>query len=352
MESFLAALCQGLSQRGVQCQALVAANGAGPSVRREAGVEVKRLRSFGTFRSLPLCPAAIGALRGVAADIIHLHHPNPLAEWGYLWSRPRGRLVVTYHSDIIGKQWLSRLHAPGLHRVLERADAVVATSPQYVASSPVLQQYAPKISIIPLGWAAPDYDGLKRHIPEPRGENGSAPRYFFIGRLVPYKGVAVMLEALREVPGNLWIAGTGPLAGRLQTQVRENNLQDRVEFLGDISEPEKYSRLAVCDALILPSITRAEAFGMVLLEAMAMARPVVVSDLPTGVGLLVQHGLNGLRFQPGSAPALAAALQRLQEDPGGARQMGEAGRRLVLEHYTVEKMVDKYLQLYQRLQNY
>jgi glycosyltransferase involved in cell wall biosynthesis len=352
MESFLAALCQGLCQKGVQCQVLAATESGATSVQQEGGVEVHRLRSFGTFQSLPLCPAAIGALHGSVADIIHLHHPNPLGDWAYLLSRPRGRLVVTYHSDIIGKEWLSRLHAPLPHRVLDRADAIVASSPQYVASSSVLKKYEHKVSIIPLGVAAQDYDALNRNVPKQRDRNGAAPQYLFIGRLVPYKGVPVLLDALRNVPGNLWIAGAGPLEGQLKRQVRQNNLQDRVEFLGDIGEPEKYSLLAACDALILPSLTRAEAFGMVLLEAMAMGKPVVVSDLPTGVRLLVRHGHNGLKFQPGSASALAAALRYFIEDPAKAREMGEAGRKLVLEHYTVEKMVDKYLELYRRLQNH
>ena len=345
MESFLAALCRGLVERGVECEAIVAADGDHPSVDVDAGVRVRRLRSLGTFRSMPVCPVALRALRGLRADIINLHHPNPMADISYLLSRPQAHLVVTYHSDIISQSWLRLLHAPLLHKILAKADAIVATSEHYVDSSPVLQRYRRKIRIIPLGFDPPAFEMGEFWDNPKRNE----PRYLFVGRLVPYKGVLVMLEALRYVPGNLWIAGTGPLEGRLRTLVRENNLQDRVEFLGDISEREKFFRLAACDALILPSLNRAEAFGIVLLEAMAMGRPVVVSDLPTGVRLLVQDGITGFRFPPGEAQALARVLRHLADNPAQAKRLGKSGQQLVRAEYFTARMVKRYLDLYNEL---
>jgi glycosyltransferase involved in cell wall biosynthesis len=345
MESFLAGLCQGLVKKGVECEVIVARDRHDPSDHDHDGVVVRRLRSLGTLRSVPLCPAALGAWRGIQADIIHLHHPNPLAEISYLFSQPRGRLVVTYHSDIVSQPWLSKLYAPLLSSIIERAAVIVATSPQYAASSVFLQRYREKVRIIPLGCHIPDY-GTCGGAPDQRRSN---PQYFFLGRLVPYKGIPVLLEALRYLPGSLWIGGTGPLEGKLKKQVAQFNVWGRVEFLGNISEEEKFQRLAASDVVVLPSLTRAEAFGIVLLEAMAVGRPVVVSDLPTGVRMLVKDGVNGLRFPPGNARALAAAIRRLIDDPQEAARMGEAGRRLVQEQYTTEQMVDHYFQLYQEL---
>jgi rhamnosyl/mannosyltransferase len=287
----------------------------------------------------------LGILHGVQADILHLHHPNPLADISYLFSKPQGRLVITYHSDIINKQWASRLLAPLLFRVLDLADVIVATSPQYVDSSSILARYQSKIRIIPLGCEPFDYNRVRPGKIQTRAE----PQYLFLGRLVPYKGLAVLLLALRQAPGRLWIAGTGPLKETLEKHIASESLNGRVELLGDISEDEKWQRLAACDALILPSITRAEAFGIVLLEAMAVGHPVVVSDLPTGVRMIVEDGVNGYRFPPGDAKALAAILHKLAADPASAKKMGESGRKILQERFTPDLMVDRYLRLYQDL---
>jgi len=349
IETVLATLCEGLGQRGVNCEVIVASEGGTPGVARHNGVLVRRLRSFGTLCYVPLCPSALTALRCVQADIIHLHHPNPLADLSYFLNRPRGRLVVSYHSDIaVEEGWLSRLsrgHAPLLDLILSRAEVIVAASPQYAATSPVLCRFREKVRIIPYGCHLPD--ALPATLPQQGRRTG--PHYLFIGRLVPYKGVPVLLQAMTQVSGTLWIAGRGPLEGELREQAARARLGDRVEFLGKISEEEKFRRLAACDLLVLPSINRAEAFGMVILEAMAMGRPVVASDLPSGVRMLVQDGVNGVRFPPGDAGALAAVLQRLGGNPGALREMGQRGRQLFLEQYRAPRMVERYHDLYREV---
>jgi glycosyltransferase involved in cell wall biosynthesis len=348
METFLATLCKGLINEGLKCEVLVSNDGMNGYQHSDDGVLVRRMRTFGTFKSQPICPEGFVALRGVRADIIHLHHPNPLAEFGYFLCQPKGRLVVTYHSDIVNQVWLSKMYAPVLSYILDKADAIIATSWDYVASSPILPKYQKKIRVIHLACKVTADGGPKKNILE--RESRPEPQYLFVGRLVPYKGLPVLFEALQHVPGILWIVGTGPREEMLKNQVAELSLNRRVEFLGNISDQEKFQRLVSCDALILPSINRAEAFGIVLLEAMAMGRPVVVSDLPTGVRVVVKHGVNGLRFPTGDARALAATLKRLIDNPEEARRMGEAGREMV-KNYSVGQMVKNYVQLYSELCN-
>lgn len=345
MEMFLATLTQGLVARQVECEIIVSQYiGCGEEFR-EAGVAVRCLRTFGSWKSVPLSPGGLLALRNCRATIINLHHPNPLADLSYLLARPQAPLVVTYHADIVRQRHLAKLHAPLLHYVLNRAAAIVVTSPHYVDSSPVLPRYRDKIVVIPLGIDPPPPAWLENPAPKPPGE----PQYLYLGRLVPYKGVEVLLQALTQAPGRLWIAGYGPSEAKLRKQADALGLNGRVEFLGTISEPEKWRRLAACDALVLPSLTRAEAYGLVLVEAMAAGKPVVASDLPTGVRLLAQEGVNALRFPPGDALRLAAALHRLAADPEAARQLGETGRRLMQAHYTTERMIDGYHRLYREL---
>ncbi|MCL6622720.1 MAG: glycosyltransferase [Syntrophobacterales bacterium] len=345
MEIFLFTLCRGLMARRVACEVIVSQDTGTGQEYRDLGVAVRCLRSFGEFKSLPLCPGGLLALTGCHADIVHLHHPNPLADLAYLVGRPRARLVVTYHSDIVTQRGWAAVHRPLLHWILSRAAAIVATSPQYVDSSPVLSRFREKVTIIPLGIDPPPAEWLARPWPRPSGE----PVFLFLGRLVPYKGVEVLLRALTQVPGRLWVAGSGPLKESLRRLAQGLGVAHRVEYLGRVTEEEKWRRLAACDAVVLPSRTRAEAFGIVLLEAMAAGRPVVASDLPSGVRLLVQEGINGFLVPPGDDQALAAALRRIASHPEEARELGAAGRELFQRHYTADTMVANYYHLYQRL---
>ena len=343
MELMVATLCRGLVRRGVGCRVVVAADGRTAREALDQGVRVSGLRSLGTVLSTPICPAAAWALRGVQADVVNLHHPNPLADLSCALSQFDGRLVVTYHSDVVRQRRAGRLHALLLHRTLGRADAIVVTSPQYAESSVPLRPFRRKVQVIPLG--LPSVPEVRTRPPFGAGE----PRYLFVGRLVPYKGLPVLLEALRRARGRLWIIGSGPLEEALRRQAAEPGLADRVEFLGALSERAKWERLAACDALVLPSVTRAEAFGLVLLEAMAMARPIVVSDLPTGVRMLVRERVNGLRVPPGDPGALAEALEALASDPLSAQRMGRQGRRMFRQRWTADHMIERYVDLYEEL---
>ncbi len=339
---FLATLTRGLAACGVACEVIVSQDhGSGGEEYLRAGVNVRCLKTFGSLKSLPLSPGALFALKGCQAAIVHLHHPNPLGDLSYVLARPAAPLVVTYHSDIVRQMHLAKLHAPLLRYILDRAAAIVVTSPHYVDSSPVLPRYRDKITVIPLGIEPPPAAWLEAS----PARNGGEPQYLFMGRLMPYKGVQVLLEALTQVQGRLWIAGEGPAESRLRQQAAAAGIHDRVEFLGFLSGREKWRRLAACDALVLPSLY--ESYGLVLVEAMAAGKPVVASDLPTGVSLLVQDGVNGRLFPPGDARALAAALRSLAADPAAARRLGEAGRRLMETHYTTARMVSEYLRLYE-----
>jgi rhamnosyl/mannosyltransferase len=345
MEVVLATLCRGLARRGLDCTAVVTGQNGEPCHATDRGVRVRRMRSLGTLRSLPVCPAAPGALRDIRADVVNLHHPNPLADLACLLSNSQARFVVTYHADIVRQHRLARLHAPLLRRTLERADVIVATSADYVASSAPLRRFRRKVRVIPLGLDLQPPGRLR----PPFSRTGAEPQYLFIGRLVPYKGVPVLLEALRMVPGRLWLIGAGPEEARLRHLADARGLRGRIEFLGEVSQAEKAHRLAACDALVLPSVSRAEAFGLVILEAMAMERPVVASDLPAGVRELVTDKVTGYRFAPGDAPALARALRRLASEPAEARHMGREARGRYLQNWTADRMVSSYVRLYEDL---
>ena len=168
----------------------------------------------------------------------------------------------------------------------------------------------------------------------------------FVGRLVPYKGVDVLLEALSGLNADAVIVGDGPLRPRLEALARELGVSNRVRFLGSVADAELAALYRACHVFVLPSVTRQEAFGVVQLEAMAAGRPVVSTDLGTGVGWVNRHGETGYVVPPRDPVALRDALGRLLADPELQRSMGDAAMRRVRSAFTVERMIDDILALY------
>jgi glycosyltransferase involved in cell wall biosynthesis len=178
----------------------------------------------------------------------------------------------------------------------------------------------------------------------------------FVGRLVERKGVAVLLEALARLrsarPVRLWVVGDGPLREPLRRRAEELGIADRVEFPGFVSEEELSRRFRDCDVFVLPAIRDAkgdvEGLGVVLIEALLHARPVVASD-SGGIRDIVRDGETGLLVPPGDAAALAAALRRVLEEPELAVRLVQTGRRHVATHFSWDTIIDRLAALYDRL---
>ncbi len=158
-----------------------------------------------------------------------------------------------------------------------------------------------------------------------------------------------MIRAFEGIKGRLWIIGTGPLDGSLRNLAQEKGLADRVEFLGHVSDQDLVAYYHACDVFVLPSITNAEMFGVVQLEAMACRKPVISTNLPTGVSWVNQHGKTGYVVPPGNAEELARGIRQLVGNPQLREEMGEAGRLRVEQHFTSAKMAEAMLQVYQEM---
>jgi len=168
----------------------------------------------------------------------------------------------------------------------------------------------------------------------------------FLGVLRYYKGLEVLIRAMVPVTGRLLIAGRGPQRAALEALTRELDLTDRISFLGEASEAERRLLLHACDVFVLPSIDRSEAFGIAQLEAMACGKPVVASDLPTGVRLVNQGGVTGMLVPRGDPDALAGALNQLLEDDALRARLGKAARLRVEQEFTAERMIARTLDVY------
>jgi rhamnosyl/mannosyltransferase len=343
MESHLELLCR-VTKAEADLSVLVSADG--PRTEREVrdGVPVTRIGTRFTASSASFNPGMAREIRRADADIVHFHHPNPPAVLSYLAARPRGRLVVTYHSDIVRQRVLGPLFTPALHRFLRRAKAIIASSPQYAESSPLLRAHADRVRVIPFGIDAAEMTQADpAEVQEIRRRFGERI-IFAAGRLVYYKGFEYLVRAMGGVDGRLLIAGDGPLRAALERLAEELELGDRVTLLGAVPDLRPYYHAA--DVFALPSVARSEAFGIVQMEAMACGLPVVNTALDTGVPFVSPDGVTGITVPPADPDALAGALTRLLGDPALRARLGAAGRARVAGELSAETMARRTLDLY------
>lgn len=346
MESHLELLCRTTKDK-VDLTVVVSADGPRTTHETIGGVPVTRIGTKLTLASASFNPGMARAIRRADADVVHFHHPNPTGALSYFAARTRGRLVVTYHSDIVRQKVLGPMVSPLTHALLRRASAIIASSPQYAASSPVLRRHASRVRVLPFGIDADEFQRVDpAEVERIRADFG--PRIVFAaGRLVYYKGFDVLIRAMRSVDARLLIAGGGPLRDELRALAAATGVEDRVTLLGPVPDLRPYYHAAHIFAL--PAVARSEAFGIVQMEAMACGVPVVNTSLDTGVPFVSPHGETGLTVPPGDVDALAAALARLLGDPALRRRMGEAGRRRVETELGAGTMAARTVALYREV---
>ena len=334
MERVVRDLAEGANALGHQAE-VVAVRSFGEASRRP-GNFVTRSFSFGALGSQEIAPGYIAAAWR-RADVIHVHHPHSLADLACLLRAGRTPVVVTQHADA-----KRAAYRPVARLVLRRAKAIVVPSRAHVAISAELRGFESKVEVIPFGidetrWAA---------VPPP--PENTPPRALFIGRLVAFKGVDILLRALERVPDlRLDIVGSGPEGPRLRTLAQALAITDRVRWYGEYPDDDLPRRMADAHFLVLPSVTTEEMFGLVVLEAMAAGRPVITTAVPSAVRDVNVPGVTGLEVPLRDVGALAAALERLASDERLRQMMGEAGRARVQEQFTRTRMAERHIQLYQ-----
>ncbi|PYR31000.1 MAG: glycosyltransferase [Acidobacteria bacterium] len=348
MERVVQLLCEG--ERAHIDSSVLAANDRPVTVRDEVhGVPVTRAATLTTIGSVGVCPSFPLWMRRLPADVMVIHEPNPLALVAHAIARPRARLVLWFHSEVVRPQWKYRvMYRPFLRRVLRLADRIVVASPRLAEFAEELKDFRHKCVPIPFGLDLTPLDltdEVERKVADIYAQHAS-PLALFVGRMVPYKGVDILLHALTDVDARLVLVGDGPERAAWQQLAVDLGLQDRVHFLGEVVQTDLTALYHACDFFVLPSVTRAEAFGMVQLEAMACGKPVISTLLPTGVPWVNRDGETGLVVQPQNVPALRAALARLARDAALRAEMGAQGRARVLAHFTVPRMIERTTTLY------
>jgi rhamnosyl/mannosyltransferase len=354
IENHLRALAEAQAAAGHAVSVLVTAlPGAPTTVETHGGVRVLKAARLATVGgSVPISLALPRLLARERPDVAHLHFPYPLGELSQLAFGHARATVLTYHSDVVRQRLMLRLYRPLLWQILRRADRLIATSPHYVQTSPFLSRLAARCRVIPLGVdvarfarADPAAVAALRAEWSPAGE----PVLLFVGRLRYYKGLDVLLDALARLPegrATAVLVGAGPERAALEAQARALGLGARVRFAGDLADERLPAAYHAADLFVLPASARAEAFGMVLVEAMAAGLACITTAVGSGTDWVVQHGVTGLVVAPRDPEALAAALAELLADPGARRAFGAAGQARAAAEFSHERMVAAVLALY------
>jgi glycosyltransferase involved in cell wall biosynthesis len=324
-----------------------------PSREDDAGVRVVRVPCHGQFVFVPVSPAwplkFHAMLRDFRPDLLHVHVPNPSAFWA-LASPAARRLpwIVHWHADIPedSRHVGLRLAYPpyrGFERALNRrARRIVATSSAYLDASRALRPVRDRCEVIPLGLGDAPAPGT------PPAWPGAGLRVLAVGRLSYYKGFDVLVRAIaRCADATLVIIGHGEQRARLEALVDALGVRERVRLAGNLGDADLEAAYRACDLFCLPSLDRAEAFGLVLLEAMRAGRAVLASDIAgSGVGTVVREGETGMLVPPGDVEALATALRALHADPERRARLGSAGKHRFDREYRIEAVTQAWDRTY------
>lgn len=350
VEKVMQSFTKGLSRRGYECDMLCASE--------DGDIEEINLNTYGRIIKVPtltkkaatmISPKMITTLRKIchSYDIIHIHHPDPMAALALYLSGYKGRVVLHWHSDILKQKYLLKLYAPLQSWLIRRADLILGTTPVYVAESPALQSAQDKLSYLPIG--VKEKKGELPDIQRIKERYAGKKIVYSMGRLVEYKGYEYLILAASMLSDDyvVLIGGGGPLKAQLQEQINLLKLQDKVHLLGYVPTETLGAYYEACDVFCLSSTIKTEAYAIVQVEAMAAGKPVVATNIPgSGVSWVNEHGVSGLNASTHNARELAEAITEICSDPDIYTGYARRSRARYEQLFRSDVMIDKLIALY------
>lgn len=308
------------------------------------------IKLFGTM----LSPRMVWTARRICAryDVVHVHHPDPMACLALFVSGYKGRVILHWHADIIKQKRALRFYHPLQRWLIARADMIIGTSPIYLEASSYLQGVQPKTACLPIGVDAIQPD--KEKVEALRRQYPGRKIIFSLGRMVPYKGFEYLIQSAQHLDDSyiILIGGDGPLRQQLQNEIRMCGLQDKVSLLGFLSDDDLPTYFGACSVFCLPSVEKTEAYGIVQIEAMSCSRPVVATRIEgSGVSWVNEHGVSGLNVAPRDAEALARAFHTITCDAATYHAFCNGARDRYLTTFTRQRMLTHYHNLLQQCLN-
>jgi glycosyltransferase involved in cell wall biosynthesis len=353
IESVIYEITEGLNASNIVCDVLCSNKANRLEITDHGKYRVTRTASVANILSTSISPAQVSELKKKANDydVIHLHHPDPMATLALLSCYNGQKIVIHWHSDIIRQKVAFFFYRPLQEMLLRRSDAIIVTSPNYLESSLHLRDYKEKTQVVPIGIKV-DFHPNDRKIRELTERYKGKTVIFSLGRHVYYKGFEYLIDAATFLSDDfvIIIGGDGPLTPSLRKRIAEKKLDKKVVMTGTIPDSEVSSYFEVCDIFCLPSIERSEAFGVVLVEAMSFGKPLVATNIPgSGVSWVNEHNQTGLNVAPENAEELAEAFLRISENRFLQNKFSRKSRSEYQEKFTREKMIQRLIALYGNL---
>lgn len=362
VEKVMYDLFEGLNADGIHCDMLCARIEEGtpecvPSVGSGHLVAVKALAKLAGTMIAPSMPRRLRRLvREENYDLIHVHHPDPMAALSLLLSGYKGKVVLHWHSDILSQKFFLAFYKPLQNWLIRRADLILGTTPVYVEQSPHLaaaRASHKRISFLPIGVrplrnAASDAS-LAAEVGRLRSELGGRRIIFSLGRLIPYKGYETLIEAAALLPDDciVVIGGGGPLEASLRAKVSDMGLEDKVRLLSRVPDGETDLWYNACDLFCMSSVWKTEAFGIVQIEAMSLGKPLVATRIPeSGVSWVNEEGVSGLNAEPGDPRSLADCILAVLED---AEKYSLGAAQRYAANFTYGRMIERCKDFYGKI---
>lgn len=352
LEEVIRQICLNAAPHGVESRVFALSRNPQPKSVDVDGIEVVRVKQTFEIASCGFCFGGILDFKREAewADVIHYHFPWPFADLMHMLVRPDKPSVVTYHSDIVRQRVLQIFYRPLMSSFLGKVSRIVATSPNYYATSDVLSRFSEKVDIIPIGIEESSYPCVDadpatlRAARELYGEGF----FLFVGVLRYYKGLHILLDAIKDANYKVVIVSSGPVERELRQQAEALGL-DNVVFGGYVDDDMKMALFQLSRGVVFPSYLRSEAFGVTLLEGAMSAKPLISAEVGSGTSHINVHESTGLVVTPGCPQSLREAMDYLYYNPRKAIAMGRSARDRYEELFTGESMGKKYVAVYRQV---
>jgi len=313
-------------------------------------VKVWRAKTFGNFLGMPLSLNFLNLFKKLRNNyqILDFHQPFPLADFALFLFPARAKIVVHYHSDIVRQRFFSVFVKPFIFNTLKKAEKIIVSNPNLVKTSPILKNFQEKCVVIPFGVEVSKFQNVDmEEVEKIRKKYGKF--VLFVGRLSYYKGVEYLIRVMRDISANLVIIGEGQEGDRLKDLARKLKINDKVFFLPFQPEEKLIQFYHACSVFVLPSIYRSEAFGIVLIEAMACGKPVISTELGTGTSWVNQNKKTGSVVKPKDAVGLKRAIKEILGNQKIRQEYGRNALQRVKEFFSLKVMIAKTKEIYRAL---
>ncbi|WP_347290667.1 glycosyltransferase [Kluyvera georgiana] len=350
IEQVIYQLSEGSLNHGIESTVFTLSRKAAILDDKIANHSIYRVKKDFEIASTPFSFSAISKFKKIAndADIIHYHFPYPFMDFMHFAANIKKPSVLTYHSDIVRQGNLLKIYSPLMYTFLDKVNAIVASSPNYVKTSCVLDKYKSKVSIIPFGLDPNFYKEQSKHSYDKWKKYFPAGFFLFVGAFRYYKGLQFLIDAAMNCSYPVVIVGTGPIEYELKEQARKKNIKN-VFFVGAVNDEDKKALISLCTAVIFPSHLRSEAFGISLLEGALYSKPLISCEIGTGTTYINIDKQTGIVVKPGDSGGLRNAMDTIWYNPELAKNLGNGAFTRFNKLFTAERMVNDYVSLYRSI---